>query len=84
MEDNKIYLLDENGNEKEYEFLTTLEVDNDSFIVYTDNEKYGEDKTIIYIKKIISNIEEGNLEVEDIDEDVKAKVFEALSMEVNE
>lgn len=39
--DNKLYLVDEDGKEKEYDILLTFDVEeNDNqYVVYTDNEK---------------------------------------------
>ena len=70
MKENKFVLLDEKGQEKEYDVLFTFESEetNKHYIVYTKNEVRGtEGDQIIYISRLFKDSE--GLKIQEIVDD---------------
>lgn len=78
MKKNTFTLLDENGNEKEYEVLFTYECDQTekNYIAYTDNSKDENGDTVVYAS--IYHPEDSTGRLEAIEDEREWKIIEAV------
>ena len=78
MKKNTFTLLDENGNEKEYEVLFTYECDQTekNYIAYTDNSKDENGDTVVYAS--IYHQEDSTGRLEAIEDEREWKIIEAV------
>ena len=77
MEDKETFIMiDENGNEKEAEIITIIEIDNKEYVIYAVNK--NEESDNIFASRIIKD-ENGNDVIKSIEnQEEKNKVFEII------
>lgn len=77
MEEKETFIMkDENGNEKEAEIITVIEIDNKEYVIYAVNK--NEESDNIFASRIIKD-ENGNNVIKTIDnQEEKEKVFEII------
>ena len=77
MEEKETFIMkDENGNEKEAEIITVIEIDNKEYVIYAVNKNEESDK--IFASRIIKD-ENGNNVIKSIEnQEEKEKVFEII------
>lgn len=77
MEEKETFIMkDENGNEKEAEIITVIEIDNKEYVIYAVNK--NEESDNIFASRIIKD-ENGNNVIKSIDnQEEKEKVFEII------
>ena len=69
-------MIDENGNEKEAEIITIIEIDNKEYVIYAVNK--NEESDNIFASRIIKD-ENGNDVIKSIEnQEEKNKVFEII------
>lgn len=78
MKENKFVLLDEKGQEKEYDVLFTFESEetNKNYIVYTDNSL--DETGNIQVFASVYNPEDENTKLEPIETEKEWKVIETI------
>ena len=78
MENNKFVMIDENGQEREYDVLFTFESEetNKNYIVYTDNTKDETGNVEVYAS--IYDPENPNSRLEPIETEKEWKVIETI------
>lgn len=77
MEEKETFIMkDENGNEKEAEIITIIEIDNKEYVIYAVNK--NEESDNIFASRIIKD-ENGNDIIKSIEnQEEKDKVFEII------
>ena len=77
MEEKETFIMiDENGNEKEAEIITIIEIDNKEYVIYAVNK--NEERDNIFASRIIKD-ENGNDVIKSIEnQEEKNKVFEII------
>ena len=77
MEEKETFIMiDENGNEKEAEIITMIEIDNKEYVIYAVNK--NEESDNIFASRIIKD-ENGNDVIKSIEnQEEKNKVFEII------
>ena len=77
MEEKETFIMkDENGNEKEAEIITIIEIDNKEYVIYAVNK--NEESDNIFASRIIKD-ENGNDVIKSIEnQEEKDKVFEII------
>ena len=77
MEEKETFIMkDENGNEKEAEIITVIEIDNKEYVIYAVNK--NEESDNIFASRIIKD-ENGINVIKSIENQVeKEKVFEII------
>lgn len=77
MEEKETFIMiDENGNEKEAEIITIIEIDNKEYVIYAVNK--NEESDNIFASRIIKD-ENGNDVIKAIEnQEEKNKVFEII------
>lgn len=77
MEEKETFIMiDENGNEKEAEIITIIEIDNKEYVIYAVNK--NEESDNIFASRIIKD-ENGNDVIKSIENrEEKNKVFEII------
>lgn len=77
MEEKETFIMkDENGNEKEAEIITVIEIDNKEYVIYAVNK--NEESDNIFASHIIKD-ENGNNVIKSIEnQEEKEKVFEII------
>lgn len=77
MEEKETFtMIDENGNEKEAEIITIIEIDNEEYVIYAVNK--NEESDNIFASRIIKD-ENGNDVIKSIEnQEEKNKVFEII------
>lgn len=77
MEEKETFIMiDENGNEKEAEIITIIEIDNQEYVIYAVNK--NEESDNIFASRIIKD-ENGNDVIKSIEnQEEKNKVFEII------
>ena len=77
MEEKERFIMkDENGNEKEAEIITVIEIDNKEYVIYAVNK--NEESDNIFASRIIKD-ENGNNVIKSIEnQEEKEKVFEII------
>ena len=70
--DNKFEIINENNEKQTYEILKTFNIDNDNYIVYTDNTLTDQGNLDIIINKY--EINDGNIVLLEIPEDKRKYV----------
>ena len=78
MKENKFVLLDEKGQEKEYDVLFTFESEetNKNYIVYTDNSL--DETGNVQVFASVYNPEDENTKLEPIETEKEWKVIESI------
>lgn len=77
MEEKETFIMiDENGNKKEAEIITIIEIDNKEYVIYAVNK--NEESDNIFASRIIKD-ENGNDVIKSIEnQEEKNKVFEII------
>lgn len=77
MEEKETFIMkDENGNEKEAEIITVIEIDNKEYVIYAVNK--NEESDNIFASRIIKD-ENGNNVIKSIEnQEEKEKIFEII------
>ncbi len=77
MEEKETFIMkDENGNEKEAEIITVIEIDNKEYVIYAVNK--NEESDNIFASRIIKD-ENGKNVIKSIEnQEEKEKVFEII------
>lgn len=70
--DNKFEIINENNEKQTYEILKTFNIDNDNYIVYTDNTLTDQGNLDVIINKY--EINDGNIVLLEIPEDKRKSV----------
>lgn len=76
--DNKFEIINENNEKQTYEILKTFNIDNDNYIVYTDNSLTNEGNLDVIINKY--EINDGNIVLLEIPEDKRKYVDNMWSL----
>ncbi len=76
--DNKFEIISENNEKQTYEILKTFNIDNDNYIVYTDNSLTNEGNLDVIINKY--EINDGNIVLLEIPEDKRKYVDNMWSL----
>lgn len=76
--DNKFEIVNENNKKITYEILKTFNIDNENYIVYTDNTLTSEGNLDVIINKY--EINDGNIVLLDIPEDKRKYVDNMWSL----
>lgn len=76
--DNKFEIVNENNDKITYEILKTFNIDNENYIVYTDNTLTNEGNLDVIINKY--EINDGNTTLLDIPEDKRKYVDNMWSL----
>lgn len=76
--DNKFEIVNENNEKITYEILKTFNIDNENYIVYTDNTLTNEGNLDVIINKY--EINDGNIVLLDIPEDKRKYVDNMWSL----
>lgn len=76
--DNKFEIVNENNEKITYEILKTFNIDNENYIVYTDNTLTSEGNLDVIINKY--EINDGNIVLLDIPEDKRKYVDNMWSL----
>lgn len=76
--DNKFEIVNENNEKQTYEILKTFNIDNDNYIVYTDNSLTNEGNLDVIINKY--EINDGNIVLLEIPEDKRKYVDNMWSL----
>ena len=76
--DNKFEIINENNEKQTYEILKTFNIDNDNYIVYTDNTLTDQGNLDVIINKY--EINDGNIVLLEIPEDKKKYVDDMWSL----
>lgn len=76
--DNKFEIINENNEKQTYEILKTFNIDNDNYIVYTDNTLTNQGNLDVIINKY--EINDGNIVLLEIPEDKRKYVDDMWSL----
>lgn len=76
--DNKFEIINEKNEKETYEILKTFNIDNDNYIVYTDNTLTDQGNLDVIINKY--EINDGNITLLDIPEDKRKYVDNMWSL----
>lgn len=76
--DNKFEIINEKNEKETYEILKTFNIDNDNYIVYTDNTLTDQGNLDVIINKY--EINDGNIVLLEIPEDKKKYVDDMWSL----
>lgn len=76
--DNKFEIISENNEKQTYEILKTFNIDNDNYIVYTDNTLTDQGNLDVIINKY--EINDGNIVLLEIPEDKRKYVDDMWSL----
>ena len=76
--DNKFEIVNKNNEKQTYEILKTFNIDNENYIVYTDNTLTNEGNLDVIINKY--EINDGNTTLLDIPEDKRKYVDNMWSL----
>ncbi len=76
--DNKFEIINEKNEKETYEILKTFNIDNENYIVYTDNTLTNEGNLDVIINKY--EINDGNITLLDIPEDKRKYVDNMWSL----
>lgn len=76
--DNKFEIINENNEKQTYEILKTFNIDNDNYIVYTDNTLTDQGNLDVIINKY--EINDGNIVLLEIPEDKRKYVDDMWSL----
>lgn len=76
--ENKFEIVNENNEKITYEILKTFNIDNENYIVYTDNTLTSEGNLDVIINKY--EINDGNITLLDIPEDKRKYVDDMWSL----
>lgn len=76
--DNKIEIINEKNEKETYEILKTFNIDNDNYIVYTDNTLTDQGNLDVIINKY--EINNGNIVLLEIPEDKRKYVDDMWSL----
>lgn len=76
--DNKFEIINEKNEKQTYEILKTFNIDNDNYIVYTDNSLTNEGNLDVIINKY--EINDGNIVLLEIPEDKRKYVDNMWSL----
>lgn len=75
---NKFEIINENNEKQTYEILKTFNIDNDNYIVYTDNTLTDQGNFDVIINKY--EINDGNIVLLEIPEDKRKYVDDMWSL----
>ncbi len=75
---NKFEIINEKNEKETYEILKTFNIDNDNYIVYTDNTLTDQGNLDVIINKY--EINDGNITLLDIPEDKRKYVDNVWSL----
>lgn len=75
---NKFEIINENNEKQTYEILKTFNIDNDNYIVYTDNTLTDQGNLDVIINKY--EINDGNIVLLEIPEDKRKYVNDMWSL----
>lgn len=75
---NKFEIINENNEKQTYEILKTFNIDNDNYIVYTDNTLTDQGNLDVIINKY--EINDGNIVLLEIPEDKRKYVDDMWSL----
>lgn len=76
--DNKFVIINEKNEKETYEILKTFNIDNDNYIVYTDNTLTDQGNLDVIINKY--EINDGNIVLLEIPEDKRKYVDDMWSL----
>ena len=76
--DNKFKIINEQNEKETYEILKTFNIDNDNYIVYTDNTLTDQGNLDVIINKY--EISDGNIVLLEIHEDKRKYVDDMWSL----
>lgn len=76
--DNKFEIINEKNEKETYEILKTFNIDNDNYIVYTDNTLTDQGNLDVIINKY--EINDGNMVLLEIPEDKRKYVDDMWSL----
>lgn len=76
--DNKFKIINEQNEKETYEILKTFNIDNDNYIVYTDNTLTDQGNLDVIINKY--EINDGNIVLLEIPEDKRKYVDDMWSL----
>ncbi len=76
--DNKFEIINEQNKKETYEILKTFNIDNDNYIVYTDNTLTDQGNLDVIINKY--EINDGNIVLLEIPEDKRKYVDDMWSL----
>ena len=76
--DNKFEIINEKNEKETYEILKTFDIDNDNYIVYTDNTLTDQGNLDVIINKY--EINDGNIVLLEIPEDKRKYVDDMWSL----
>lgn len=76
--DNKIEIINEKNEKETYEILKTFNIDNDNYIVYTDNTLTDQGNLDVIINKY--EINDGNIVLLEIPEEKRKYVDDMWSL----
>lgn len=76
--DNKFEIINEKNEKQTYEILKTFNIDNDNYIVYTDNTLTDQGNLDVIINKY--EINDGNIVLLEIPEDKRKYVDDMWSL----
>lgn len=76
--DNKFEIINEKNKKETYEILKTFNIDNDNYIVYTDNTLTDQGNLDVIINKY--EISDGNIVLLEIPEDKRKYVDDMWSL----
>ena len=76
--DNKFEIINEQNKKETYEILKTFNIDNDNYIVYTDNSLTDQGNLDVIINKY--EINDGNIVLLEIPEDKRKYVDDMWSL----
>ena len=76
--DNKFEIINENNEKQTYEILKTFNIDNDNYIVYTDNILTDQGNLDVIINKY--EINDGNIVLLEIPKDKRKYVDDMWSL----
>ena len=76
--DNKFEIINEKNGKETYEILKTFNIDNDNYIVYTDNTLTDQGNLDVIINKY--EINDGNIVLLEIPEDKRKYVDDMWSL----
>lgn len=76
--DNKFEIINEQNKKETYEILKTFNIDNDNYIVYTDNTLTDQGNLDVIINKY--EISDGNIVLLEIPEDKRKYVDDMWSL----
>lgn len=83
--DDVIVMVDEDGNEEEFEFLDSIEMDGNRYVVllpYKEEETEEDEEEVVILKAVHENGDESFVNIED--EDELNSVFEEFKYRMQE